>query len=187
MYGAVSALLERVVPDKGGPGDSSVLADTFDILGFQLPPGTIVGTQAWSMHRDPDIFPDPEFFNPERWLPCEKDLHRSEGLARLVLIVSIPLIIPLLSLHLKPFRSFSWLLTFGPYRMFQHLMPFGAGTRACPGRYQAQLIFRAAIAALAVNFDLSANPLETNVDTMAPRDAFVRYFMHTVPMEQKGS
>ncbi|TBU27841.1 cytochrome P450 [Dichomitus squalens] len=137
MYGAVSALLERVVPGKDASG---VCTDSFDILGFQLPPGTIVGTQAWSMHRDPDIFPCPELFHPERWLPSENsDFHDADRLAR----------------------------------MSQYLMPFGAGTRACPGRYQAQLIFRATIAALVLNFDLSANPVETNADTMAPRDAFM--------------
>ena len=71
MYGAVSALLERVVPDKGeGAG-----GDAFDILGFDIPPGTIVGTQAWSMHRDPDVFPSPEAFCPERWLPS----HGEDG------------------------------------------------------------------------------------------------------------
>ena len=37
-------------------------------MGFTLPPGTLIGTQAWSMHRDPDVFPSPETFLPERWL-----------------------------------------------------------------------------------------------------------------------
>ncbi|KAM5544681.1 hypothetical protein V8D89_001579 [Ganoderma adspersum] len=133
MYGAVSALLERVVPDKG----SGALAHPFDILGFDIPPGTIVGTQAWSMHRDPDVFPSPEAFCPERWLPSHPD--DGERLAK----------------------------------MSQHLMPFGAGTRACPGRYHAQIVFRATLAALVLNFDLSADPRETSETTMAPRDAFM--------------
>ena len=57
--------------------------------------------------------------------------------------------------------------------MGQYLIPFGAGTRACPGRYQAQLVFRATLAALVLNFDLVADARETNEETMAPRDAFV--------------
>lgn len=37
-------------------------------MGHLLPPNTIVATQAWSMHRDPTIFPSPETFLPDRWL-----------------------------------------------------------------------------------------------------------------------
>lgn len=37
-------------------------------MGYSLPPGTVVGTQAWSMHRDPLVFPDPSRFEPKRWL-----------------------------------------------------------------------------------------------------------------------
>ena len=33
-----------------------------------MPPGTIVSTQAWSMHRNPNVFPSPDTFLPERWL-----------------------------------------------------------------------------------------------------------------------
>ena len=38
------------------------------MMGYALPPGTIVATQAWSMHRDPSVFPFPDTFFPERWL-----------------------------------------------------------------------------------------------------------------------
>jgi hypothetical protein len=37
-------------------------------MGYALPPGTIVATQAWSMHRDASIFPSPSTFLPDRWL-----------------------------------------------------------------------------------------------------------------------
>jgi cytochrome P450 len=37
-------------------------------MGYALPPGTIVSTQAWSMHRDTSVFPSPDTFLPERWL-----------------------------------------------------------------------------------------------------------------------
>jgi len=37
-------------------------------MGYALPPGTVVATQAWSMHRDPAVFPSPNTFLPERWL-----------------------------------------------------------------------------------------------------------------------
>ena len=37
-------------------------------LGVSLPKGTTVGMQNYVHHRDPEIFADPESFNPERWL-----------------------------------------------------------------------------------------------------------------------
>lgn len=49
MYPAVPGALPRAVPQEG-----ALLA------GYRLPGGSIVSTQAYSIHRDPDIFPDPE-------------------------------------------------------------------------------------------------------------------------------
>ncbi|KAH9482159.1 Cytochrome P450 monooxygenase cypX [Psilocybe cubensis] len=66
VYTAVPSLLERVVPSstsKNGATD-----EIFDLMGYALPPGTTVATQAWSMHRDSTVFPSPDKFIPERWL-----------------------------------------------------------------------------------------------------------------------
>lgn len=50
--------LERVVPSGG-----------LDVCGKTLPAGTIVGMNAWVVHRDPDMFgPDADAWRPERWL-----------------------------------------------------------------------------------------------------------------------
>ncbi|KAJ6554159.1 cytochrome P450 [Mycena capillaripes] len=64
IHGAVPPLLERVVP----PGSD------FQLMQYTLPPGTVVGTQAWSVHRVPDVFPSPDIFNPERWLNDEANV-----------------------------------------------------------------------------------------------------------------
>ncbi|PVH92504.1 cytochrome P450 family protein [Periconia macrospinosa] len=37
-----------------------------------IPPGTLVNSYAWSLHRNPDVFPDPEGWHPERWLESEE-------------------------------------------------------------------------------------------------------------------
>ncbi|KAJ4415485.1 hypothetical protein N0V82_007287 [Gnomoniopsis sp. IMI 355080] len=51
--------LERVVPPGG-----------LDVCGSTLPAGTIVGMNAWVVHRDPAVFgPDADAWRPERWLP----------------------------------------------------------------------------------------------------------------------
>ncbi|KAF8801579.1 cytochrome P450 [Phlegmacium glaucopus] len=66
MYTAVPSLLERVVPtstSKNGASD-----EVYDMMGYALPPGTVVATQAWSMHREPSVFASPDTFLPERWL-----------------------------------------------------------------------------------------------------------------------
>ena len=66
MYTAAPSLLERVVPSASGRmGEHD---DDFDLMGYPIPAGTIVSTQAWSMHRNPNVFNDPNTFLPERWL-----------------------------------------------------------------------------------------------------------------------
>lgn len=39
-----------------------------DSFGLTLPPGTVVGMQNYVHHRDPELFPQPDSFIPERWL-----------------------------------------------------------------------------------------------------------------------
>ncbi|KAK7676146.1 hypothetical protein QCA50_020897 [Cerrena zonata] len=70
VYGSAPAFLERVVPARTSATVSKADED-FDLMGYALPPGTIVGTQAWSMHRNADVFPSAETFLPERWLSTD--------------------------------------------------------------------------------------------------------------------
>ncbi len=63
-YAAAPSHLERVVPPGG-----------VTLQGYFIPEGTIVGVQAYSIHRKPEVFPDPEEFIPERWLE-ETELMR---------------------------------------------------------------------------------------------------------------
>ncbi|GAW10238.1 cytochrome p450 [Lentinula edodes] len=48
IYSAAPSPLERVVPQS-----STKSSEGFDLMGFELPPGTVVATQAWSMHHQP--------------------------------------------------------------------------------------------------------------------------------------
>jgi cytochrome P450 len=52
-------------------------------MGYALPPGTIVATQGWSMHRDTSVFPSPETFLPERWLERNDSSEEKERLSRM--------------------------------------------------------------------------------------------------------
>jgi cytochrome P450 len=49
LYTAAPSALPRIVPPEGA-----------NLAGYQLPPGTTVSTQAYSLHRDPCIWSDPE-------------------------------------------------------------------------------------------------------------------------------
>ena len=55
-------ILERVVPPEGATID-----------GYTIPGGTIVGVNAWVIHRDAEIFGEDVLeFRPERWLEASE-------------------------------------------------------------------------------------------------------------------
>ena len=61
LFPAVGLLLERQVPQSGAA-----------ICGEHIAAGTIVGCNAWVLHRRPEIFgQDAETFRPERWLEAD--------------------------------------------------------------------------------------------------------------------
>ena len=59
----VGQSLPRLVPPEGASFGS-----------YFLPGGTIVGIQAWTMHRDPKIWSSPESFEPGRWNNPTKEM-----------------------------------------------------------------------------------------------------------------
>lgn len=63
LHGAAPSGLPRIVPPEGTT-----------LAGKYLPGGSIVCTQAWSLHRMADIFPDPERFDPDRWAAPTKPM-----------------------------------------------------------------------------------------------------------------
>lgn len=64
LYGAAQVALPRVVPMGGA-----------EVGGCWLAEGTEVSTQAYTMHRDPAIFPDPNRFDPDRWEQPTKEMR----------------------------------------------------------------------------------------------------------------
>lgn len=66
LYGAAPGSLPRSVPAGG-----ATLSNCF------IPQGTTISTQSYTIHRDEDVFPDPEVFNVQRWLG-DNDTKRME-------------------------------------------------------------------------------------------------------------
>jgi cytochrome P450 len=52
-----------------------------EIAGTVLPPRTLTFVSAYAQHRRPDVYPDPDRFDPDRWLPEREALrHKSSYL-----------------------------------------------------------------------------------------------------------
>jgi cytochrome P450 len=45
------------------------VAREVEIGGYRIPPGAQLLISQWLVHRDPRFYPDPEAFDPDRWLP----------------------------------------------------------------------------------------------------------------------
>jgi unspecific monooxygenase len=61
LHPAVPGSQPRITP----PREKS----TFSLAGYtNIPPGVRIGAQAYSLHRNHDVFPRPDSWNPERWL-----------------------------------------------------------------------------------------------------------------------
>ncbi|KAK4560755.1 hypothetical protein LTR86_005334 [Recurvomyces mirabilis] len=62
LHAANPARMPRVAPTGG-----------MTLHGYDIPVGTIVSTNAYCLHRNPDVFPEPLEWRPERWM-----VHRPE-------------------------------------------------------------------------------------------------------------
>lgn len=63
LFSAAPSGLPRVVPQGGA-----------ELAGHWLPAGTVVCTQAYTMHRDSNIWTEPEEYRPERWRDVSKEM-----------------------------------------------------------------------------------------------------------------
>ncbi|KAF2212832.1 hypothetical protein CERZMDRAFT_40428, partial [Cercospora zeae-maydis SCOH1-5] len=53
------------------------------ICNRHFPAGTTVSMNAWAMHYDPTIFPEPEKFMPDRWLDADDDTDKTSSKLRM--------------------------------------------------------------------------------------------------------
>ncbi|KAK4064679.1 hypothetical protein Trihar35433_8196 [Trichoderma harzianum] len=77
-YGVMHRL-PRVFPDQA-----------IQYKDFVIPPGIPVGMSAYFMHSDPEVYPNPGEFIPERWVHDVKPaMHRSLAMAEMSLILAV--------------------------------------------------------------------------------------------------
>ncbi|KAI1112874.1 benzoate 4-monooxygenase cytochrome P450 [Nemania sp. NC0429] len=63
----------RLTPTGPSELPREVLPGGLRIKGQYYPAGTIVGTAAWAMSRNAQIYGDAETYRPERWISCDED------------------------------------------------------------------------------------------------------------------
>lgn len=64
VYAPAPGMLSRVTPFSEKP---------IVIEGYQIPGGTTVASSAYTLHRNPELFPEPNEWKPERWLDADSD------------------------------------------------------------------------------------------------------------------
>jgi len=159
IYTAGPSPLERVAPGADGK------TPPMRLLGYEIPPGTIIASQAWSTHRAADVFFCPDLFFPERWVLdgyCEPRPNGGVGVG----------------IHLSPTLSDIAKERLPKQPKLAHtelsanLFPFGHGPRVCGGQNVAQMLLRISLAAIARNFEL-APAVGTDEKSMEVKDSFV--------------
>ncbi|OKL57242.1 hypothetical protein UA08_07402 [Talaromyces atroroseus] len=63
LHSAVPSALPRAVPKEGAT-----------LAGYNIPGGITVSTQAYTLHRNADVFPEPQSFDPSRWEEPTKEM-----------------------------------------------------------------------------------------------------------------
>jgi cytochrome P450 len=130
-----------------------VLKDGVIIDGNYIPEGTIVGVPAYAIHRNPEYFPEPHTFYPERWLALDSS-DSSQYFSP-----NIPRTRDAISVARQAFIAFS------------------QGSRGCIGRQLAYYELHTALAMVLHRFDirLAQDPLtqQTMEDSTSWRDGFL--------------
>lgn len=71
VHPSVGMLLARTVPAEGA-----------QLCGYQISGGVEVGLNPWVLHRNPEIYTDPDGFWPDRWSPSVSDEERLREMNR---------------------------------------------------------------------------------------------------------
>ena len=76
-----ACLMESLRVHAAIPGNQPRVSPPSATLGpfSNIPAGVRVQSQAWSLHRNPTVFPDPDDWQPSRWLDADESQLRQMG------------------------------------------------------------------------------------------------------------
>lgn len=66
---SITRVLDEVIRLHGVTTLMRRSAEPVVIGGYEIPTGTEILFSPYAMHRDPELYPDPDRFDPDRWLP----------------------------------------------------------------------------------------------------------------------
>ncbi|WP_406002736.1 cytochrome P450 [Streptomyces sp. NBC_00829] len=66
---AVQRVLDEVIRLHGVVLLMRRTIEPIELAGFWIPAGVEIAFSLYALHRDPDLYPDPDRFDPDRWLP----------------------------------------------------------------------------------------------------------------------
>ncbi|KAJ4289927.1 hypothetical protein N0V88_006724 [Collariella sp. IMI 366227] len=69
----------RLSPSVGGLLPREVLPGGMTVDGERVPEGTVIGTPHYTIHHNPDYYPDPFAYKPERWVVADMEKNGGEG------------------------------------------------------------------------------------------------------------
>lgn len=76
-------IMETMRLDATNPGQEPRLTPKVDnliLVGFDhIPAGVRVSASPYSLHRDPEVYPEPESWQPERWMPSMEEKGKWAG------------------------------------------------------------------------------------------------------------
>jgi cytochrome P450 len=127
----------RLAPPVPSLLPREVLKGGITIDGTFVPEGTIVGVPAYAIHRNPEYFPEPDKFIPERWLATDLDSDDFDNATTSSSTVPG-------SMHTRQSISLAR----------QAFIAFSQGSRGCIGRQLAYYELHTALAHLLYRFDI---------------------------------
>ena len=71
LRAAIPGQEPRIVPSKG-----MIFNGNENVKPCKIPGGTTIVMQPWSLHRVSTLFPDPDTFNPDRWLDASDEQYK---------------------------------------------------------------------------------------------------------------
>ncbi|KAI0489566.1 cytochrome P450 [Xylaria cf. heliscus] len=133
----ISPPVPSILPRMVGPGGIVVDGEFF-------PEGVDLGTPHYSLHRNPDCFPEPLSYKPERWIRQSQSQSQSNCAA-----------------DEQP-QGYADLMVAGTGQA-PSFTPFGAGRSSCIGKHMAYQEMSYILARLIWQFDMRTDPERSHV------------------------